>query len=177
MSPSGGETPYVKLISQLFGDRQMIARSAKGRLPSKNATGCSSIYSASIPSTPYTKNEKGQGPCFNRSNLFASLVEELSLRGLLRVLCKAKGDCSETARLHRRERCQGLPRLQGTPDLQPLPRKAFTVDHRWCRWVPSTRHSVVSRSLPSYDIGYDGLDHVNMPLADASVHEFYASIK
>ena len=44
-----GETPYVKLISQLFGDREMIA----------NATGCSSIYSASIPSTPYCKNEKG----------------------------------------------------------------------------------------------------------------------
>ena len=41
-----GETPYVKLISQLFGDREMIA----------NATGCSSIYSASIPSTPYTTN-------------------------------------------------------------------------------------------------------------------------
>ena len=70
----------MKLISQLFGDRQMIA----------NATGCSSIYSASIPSTHYTKNEKGQDPCFNRSNLFASLVEELSVRGLLRVLCRAK---------------------------------------------------------------------------------------
>ncbi|MBQ9177686.1 MAG: 2-oxoacid:acceptor oxidoreductase family protein, partial [Prevotella sp.] len=50
-----GETPYVKLISQLFGDREMIA----------NATGCSSIYSASIPSTPYCTNDKGQGPAFN----------------------------------------------------------------------------------------------------------------
>ena len=52
-----GETPYVKLISQLFGDREIIA----------NATGCSSIYSASIPSTPYTTNEKGQGPAFDNS--------------------------------------------------------------------------------------------------------------
>ena len=43
-----GETPYVKLISQLFGDREMVA----------NATGCSSIYSGSVPSTPYTTNEK-----------------------------------------------------------------------------------------------------------------------
>ena len=59
-----GETPYVKLISQLFGDRQMIA----------NATGCSSIYSASIPSTPYTKNEKGQDPVFNNS-LFEDFCE------------------------------------------------------------------------------------------------------
>ena len=52
-----GETPYVKLISQLFGDREMIA----------NATGCSSIYSASIPSTPYCTNDKGQGPAFDNS--------------------------------------------------------------------------------------------------------------
>ena len=60
----GGETPYVKLISQLFGDRQMIA----------NAAGCSSIYSACIPSTPYTKNAKGQGPAFDNS-LFEDFCE------------------------------------------------------------------------------------------------------
>jgi len=59
-----GETPYVKLVSQLFGDREMIA----------NATGCSSIYSASIPSTPYTKNAKGQGPAFDNS-LFEDFCE------------------------------------------------------------------------------------------------------
>ena len=76
-----GETPYVKLISQLFGDRQMVA----------NATGCSSIYSASIPSTPYTTNEKGQGPCFNNS-LFEDFCEfglgmhlgHKKMRGILR---------------------------------------------------------------------------------------------
>ena len=59
-----GETPYVKLISQLFGDREMIS----------NATGCSSIYSASIPSTPYTTNEYGQGPAFDNS-LFEDFCE------------------------------------------------------------------------------------------------------
>ena len=59
-----GETPYVKLISQLFGDREMIA----------NATGCSSIYSASVPSTPYTTNEKGQGPAVDNS-LFEDFCE------------------------------------------------------------------------------------------------------
>ncbi len=47
-----GETPYLKLITQLFGDRQVIA----------NATGCSSIYSGSVPSTPYCTNEKGKAP-------------------------------------------------------------------------------------------------------------------
>ena len=59
-----GETPYVKLISQLFGDRQMVA----------NATGCSSIYSGSIPSTPYTTNEKGQDPAWANS-LFEDFCE------------------------------------------------------------------------------------------------------
>ena len=59
-----GETPYVKLISQLFGDREMIA----------NATGCSSIYSASIPSTPYCKNADGHGPAFDNS-LFEDFCE------------------------------------------------------------------------------------------------------
>ena len=61
----------MKLISQLFGDRQMIA----------NATGCSSIYSASIPSTPYTKNEKGQGPVFNNS-LFEDFCEFFALQSV-----------------------------------------------------------------------------------------------
>ena len=59
-----GETPYVKLISQLFGDRQIVA----------NATGCSSIYSASVPSTPYTVNEKGHGPAWANS-LFEDFCE------------------------------------------------------------------------------------------------------
>ena len=52
-----GETPYVKLISQLFGDREMVS----------NATGCSSIYSAAVPSTPYCTNEKGHGPAWANS--------------------------------------------------------------------------------------------------------------
>ena len=59
-----GETPYVKLISQLFGDREMVA----------NATGCSSIYSGSVPSTPYTMNEKGHGPAWANS-LFEDFCE------------------------------------------------------------------------------------------------------
>ena len=59
-----GETPYVKLISQLFGDREMVA----------NATGCSSIYSGSVPSTPYTTNENGHGPAWANS-LFEDFCE------------------------------------------------------------------------------------------------------
>ncbi|MDE5970251.1 MAG: pyruvate:ferredoxin (flavodoxin) oxidoreductase, partial [Muribaculaceae bacterium] len=59
-----GETPYVKLISQLYGDHEMVA----------NATGCSSIYSGSVPSTPYTTNDRGQGPAWANS-LFEDFAE------------------------------------------------------------------------------------------------------
>ncbi|MDR2968009.1 MAG: pyruvate:ferredoxin (flavodoxin) oxidoreductase, partial [Tannerellaceae bacterium] len=59
-----GETPYVKLVTQLFGDRQMVA----------NATGCTSIYSGSVPSTPYTRTERGQGPAWSNS-LFEDFCE------------------------------------------------------------------------------------------------------
>ena len=52
-----GETPYVKLISQLFGNHQMVA----------NATGCTSIYSGSAPSSPYTRNDRGHGPAWANS--------------------------------------------------------------------------------------------------------------
>ena len=50
--PGCGETPYLKLMSQLFGDRAMIG----------NATGCSSIYGGNLPTTPYAQNKRGQGP-------------------------------------------------------------------------------------------------------------------
>jgi pyruvate-ferredoxin/flavodoxin oxidoreductase len=52
-----GETPYIKLATQLFGDRMLIA----------NATGCSSIYGGNLPTTPYTKNAEGRGPAWSNS--------------------------------------------------------------------------------------------------------------
>ena len=52
-----GETPYIKLATQLFGDRMVIA----------NATGCSSIYGGNLPTTPYTKNNENRGPAWNNS--------------------------------------------------------------------------------------------------------------
>src|SRR4029079_15621334 len=52
-----GETPYIKLLTQLFGDRMMVA----------NATGCSSIYGGNLPTTPYSKNSDGCGPAWENS--------------------------------------------------------------------------------------------------------------
>src|SRR5574341_628202 len=54
---AGGETPYLKLLTQLFGDRLLIA----------NATGCSSIYGGNLPTTPYTTNRDGRGPAWSNS--------------------------------------------------------------------------------------------------------------
>ena len=59
-----GETPYVKLLTQLFGDRLLIG----------NATGCSSIYGGNLPTTPYAKNADGRGPTWNNS-LFEDAAE------------------------------------------------------------------------------------------------------
>ena len=52
-----GETPYIKLMTQLFGDRLLMA----------NATGCSSIYGGNLPTTPYTRNSQGRGPAWSNS--------------------------------------------------------------------------------------------------------------
>ncbi len=76
-----GETPYAKLITQLFGDRMYIA----------NATGCSSIWGNSSPSTPYTANEKGQGPAWSNSLFednaefgYGMLLAQQAIRGGLK---------------------------------------------------------------------------------------------
>ena len=80
-----GETPYIKLITQLYGDRMMIA----------NATGCSSIYGASAPSTPYTTNEEGKGPAWANSLFednaefgFGFVIANASMRNRIENLMK-----------------------------------------------------------------------------------------
>ena len=166
-----GETPYVKLISQLFGDRQMIA----------NATGCSSIYSASIPSTPYTTNEKGQGPAFDNS-----LFEDFCEFGMGMALGNKK--MKERIVLLLNESCA----LESTPaefkeaaqewiaakddaeaskaaaaKLKPLIAAGAEAGCEICKELKTLDHYLIKRSQwiiggdgASYDIGYGGLDHV-----------------
>jgi pyruvate-ferredoxin/flavodoxin oxidoreductase len=95
-----GETPYLKLLTQLFGDRLLIA----------NATGCSSIYGGNLPTTPYTTNREGRGPAWSNS-LFEDNAEfgfgfRLALdahitaaRGLVRSLATQIGDSLAAALL------------------------------------------------------------------------------
>ena len=166
-----GETPYVKLISQLFGDRQMVA----------NATGCSSIYSGSIPSTPYTTNEKGQGPAWANS-----LFEDFCEFGLGMTLANKKMRArivdllneviaNEAAPTEYKEAAQAW--IAGKDDaeaskaaaaaLKPMIEAGAAKGCETCVKLAELSHYLVKRSQwiiggdgASYDIGYGGLDHV-----------------
>ncbi len=166
-----GETPYVKLISQLFGDRQMVA----------NATGCSSIYSGSIPSTPYTTNEKGQGPAWANS-----LFEDFCEFGLGMTLANKKMRARIEALLNEVIACEEAPAeykeaaqawIAGKDDaeaskaaaeaLKPMIEAGAAKGCETCVKLAELSHYLVKRSQwiiggdgASYDIGYGGLDHV-----------------
>ena len=166
-----GETPYVKLISQLFGDRQMIA----------NATGCSSIYSASIPSTPYTKNAKGQGPAFDNS-----LFEDFCEFGLGMVMGNKKMKERIAHLLEEAKANEHVPAefvaaadkwvanmndsegsKEAAAELKPLIAAGAEKGCPICKELKTLDHYLVKRSQwiiggdgASYDIGYGGLDHV-----------------
>jgi pyruvate-ferredoxin/flavodoxin oxidoreductase len=166
-----GETPYVKLISQLFGDREIIA----------NATGCSSIYSASIPSTPYTTNEKGQGPAFDNS-LFEDFCEfglgmvignkkmkERVAMLLQKVVDEKMGSAEYQAAaaewIEKREDADESKRLAAI--LKPEIAKGAEAGCPVCTELKTLDHYLIKRSQwiiggdgASYDIGYGGLDHV-----------------
>ena len=166
-----GETPYVKLISQLFGDRQMVA----------NATGCSSIYSGSIPSTPYTTNEKGQGPAWANS-----LFEDFCEFGLGMALANKKmrarieallGECMANENTPAEFKAAAQAWLDGKDDaeaskaaaetLKPMIEAGAAAGCPSCAKLVELSHYLVKRSQwiiggdgASYDIGYGGLDHV-----------------
>lgn len=166
-----GETPYVKLISQLFGDREMVA----------NATGCSSIYSGSIPSTPYTKNAKGQGPAWSNS-----LFEDFCEYGLGMQIANKKIRARIVTMLNEATAAEGCPEgfkaaaeewIAGKDDadaskaaaakLTPFIEKGRQSGCPICKQLSELSHYLVKRSQwiiggdgASYDIGYGGLDHV-----------------
>jgi len=166
-----GETPYVKLITQLFGDRQMVA----------NATGCSSIYSGSVPSTPYCENEKGQGPAWANSlfedfcefglgmtiasdKMRARLVDMLSA---MIASDKAPDACKAAAQewLDNKESAEGS--RAAADKLLPLVEEGAKAGCPDCKAILDLKHYLVKRSQwiiggdgASYDIGFGGLDHV-----------------
>ncbi|MCQ2217567.1 MAG: pyruvate:ferredoxin (flavodoxin) oxidoreductase [Paludibacteraceae bacterium] len=165
-----GETPYVKLLSQLFGNRQIVA----------NATGCSSIYSGSIPSTPYTTNEKGQGPAWANS-LFEDFCEfglgmELAnekMRARIEAIMNdaIASDCTPAeakelfkAWLENKDDAEKAQEI--TEKIIPMV-EAGKSKCNHCKQLAELTGYMVKRSQwiiggdgASYDIGYGGLDHV-----------------
>jgi pyruvate-ferredoxin/flavodoxin oxidoreductase len=175
-----GETPYVKLISQLFGDRQMVA----------NATGCSSIYSGSIPSTPYTKDENGRGPAWANS-----LFEDFGEFGMGMVLANKKmkariqrlleemiasDKTSEAYKEAAKEWIANQNDAEGSraaaDKLIPEIKKSAAAGCPVCKQLEELSHYLVKRSQwiiggdgASYDIGYGGIDHVLASGEDVNV--------
>jgi pyruvate-ferredoxin/flavodoxin oxidoreductase len=162
-----GETPYIKLLTQLFGDRLLVA----------NATGCSSIYGGNLPTTPYAKNASGCGPAWSNSlfednaefglgmrlaadqqaNYARLLVEKLAgaIGGdLARALLEAE-QSKETGIAAQRER------------VVELNRRLAELDSNEARDLLAVGGSLVHKSVWivggdgwAYDIGFGGLDHV-----------------
>jgi pyruvate-ferredoxin/flavodoxin oxidoreductase len=162
-----GETPYVKLVSQLFGDRAHIA----------NATGCSSIYSGNLPTTPYTKNAQGRGPTWANS-LFEDNAEfGLGMRMAVdkqttfaqELLKKASGEVGDelvTAILSQDQTTE-----RGIADqrllVKTLKEKIAGGTTQELKDLLQLADALVKRSIWimggdgwAYDIGYGGLDHV-----------------
>ena len=165
-----GETPYVKLISQLFGDREMVA----------NATGCSSIYSGSVPSTPYTKNEKGHGPAWANS-LFEDFCEfglgmelanekmrariaKLMQEGIENEATPAEYkaifqewldnalDADKTKDIYERI----VPMLEAAKDKCPVCAGIYNLK----QYIVKRSQWIIGGEEASYESGYGGLDHV-----------------
>ncbi|MEW5733495.1 MAG: pyruvate:ferredoxin (flavodoxin) oxidoreductase [Thermodesulfobacteriota bacterium] len=165
-----GETPYVKLVTQLFGERMMIA----------NATGCSSIWGGSAPSTPYTVNEDGFGPAWNNS-LFEDPAE--LCYGMLQAVTAQRDRLCETMKqamalpgmpdsakaamtewIEKRNDAAGSKEA-GAKVMQELMSLDFSHDlteEILCRAELFTKRSfwVFGGDGWAYDIGYGGLDHV-----------------
>ena len=165
-----GETPYVKLISQLFGYREMVS----------NATGCSSIYSGSIPSTPYTTNDKGKGVAWANSlfedfcefGLGMTLAVEKMRERLVKLMNRAiEGDScpAETKELFAAwiaDKDNTERSIELEAQITPIV-KANADKCEICKEIASLSQYLIKKSQwiiggdgASYDIGFGGLDHV-----------------
>jgi pyruvate-ferredoxin/flavodoxin oxidoreductase len=162
-----GETPYIKLLTQLFGDRLFIA----------NATGCSSIYGGNLPTTPYTVNKSGRGPTWANSlfedNAEFGLGMRLALdqqkgyaENLLGRLAPVLGDDLVTAILHADQTKEEDITAQRERVLA-VREKLAGVDTAEARALGNVADSLVRKSVWivggdgwAYDIGFGGLDHV-----------------
>jgi len=171
-----GETPYIKLITQLFGDRMMIA----------NATGCSSIYGGSCPSTPYRVNAKGQGPAWGNS-LFEDNAEYglgmfLGVRQMRdrierfmteAMAAGATGDVAEAFKAWIENKNNGEKSREVSDKVEAV---LSGRSEAWAKDIMNLKQYLVKTSQWvfggdgwAYDIGYGGLDHVLASGEDVNV--------
>ena len=162
-----GETPYIKLLTQLFGDRLMIA----------NATGCSSIYSGNLPTTPYTLNSQGRGPAWSNSlfedNAEFGLGMRLAIdkqadhaRDLVTRLASYLGDSLATGLLNADQSSEAGIEAQ-RERVAELKKKISSLDSPAACDLLVIADALVRKSVWlvggdgwAYDIGAGGLDHV-----------------
>jgi pyruvate-ferredoxin/flavodoxin oxidoreductase len=162
-----GETPYVKLMTQLFGDRMMVA----------NATGCSSIYGGNLPTTPYCQNEEGRGPVWSNSlfednaefglgmRLAADKQNEYA-RELVWKLGFPIGENLAKGILEADQKTEAGIQAQ-RERVQELKAKLKEIDSPEVGYLLDVADALVKKSIWivggdgwAYDIGYGGLDHV-----------------
>lgn len=162
-----GETPYLKLMSQLFGDRAIVA----------NATGCSSIYGGNLPTTPWAKNKEGRGPAWSNS-LFEDNAEfglgfrlaidkqkEFAVE-LLKKLSSQIGETVVSELINNPQKSD--PEIAKQRELvNELKNKLKGINSDDAKMLQSLSDSLIKRSVWivggdgwAYDIGYGGLDHV-----------------
>jgi pyruvate-ferredoxin/flavodoxin oxidoreductase len=162
-----GETPYIKLVTQLFGDRAIIA----------NATGCSSIYGGNLPTTPYTINSEGRGPAWSNSlfednaefglgmrmaldqqNSYArQLIERLHpLVGGPLTECLLGTDQSTDEGINIQRECVAALKAKLRDMQEPEARDLLSV----CEALIDKSVWIIGGDGWAYDIGYGGLDHV-----------------
>ncbi len=178
-----GETPYVKLLTQLFGDRMVVA----------NATGCSSIYSGNLPTTPYTKDEKGHGPAWANS-LFEDNAEfglgmrfsidqqTATAKALLEGLKSELGDIVEKIMSNPQKTDAEIDAQR--ENVKALRARLAGMNSKEAKELDNLADYLIKKSVWilggdgwAYDIGFGGLDHaiasgknVNILVMDTGVY-------
>ena len=173
-----GETPYAKLVTQLFGDRMYIA----------NATGCSSIWGGSAPSTPYTVNKEGKGPAWANSLfednaeygygmfLAQNTLRQRAVSTLLEMDKEAKGDLKKSIEAYLGSMNNGAENAAATAALVAELEKDGSAE---AKAVLDLKDYLGKKSMWifggdgwAYDIGFGGLDHVIAQNEDINIFVF-----
>ncbi|MBP5352173.1 MAG: pyruvate:ferredoxin (flavodoxin) oxidoreductase [Alphaproteobacteria bacterium] len=178
-----GETPYIKLLTQLFGDRMVVA----------NATGCSSIYSGNLPTTPYCKDEKGHGPAWANS-LFEDNAEfglgmrisidqgRVMAESLLNSMKDKLGDIAD--KILQNPQSDDIEIDAQRDNVAALRAKLATINSEEAKHLNEVADYLIKKSVWiiggdgwAYDIGFGGLDHaiasgrnVNVLVIDTGVY-------